>query len=221
MAIMSIGGLNLRPPEKKISFDTSRSVAKFEVPGYKSIYQDMGQGERTCTFNGLIDGASALDKALKLEKIKDKGEQVLLIAGPVTTKVIIEKFKFEWYRDDIVRYEMTLIRVDEITTSAQYKVSNLTKNRNAIARTASGGLAGGLAAISTISQPFVQGIDLRSVAGDVSGNVDDWQYVAALNNLDSAIVPDGVKTLLTPADAEEMESLKAVVNTVRGEIPKL
>lgn len=221
MAIMNIGGLTLRPPEKKISFDTSRSVAKFEVPGYKPTYQDMGQGERTCTFNGLIDGASALDKALKLEKIKDKGEKVLLIAGPVTTKVIIEKFKFEWYRDDIVRYEMTLIRVDEITTSMQYKVSNLIKNRNAIARTALGGLAGGLAAISTISQPFMQGSDLRSVAGDVSGNVDDWQYIAALNNLDSAIVPDSVKTLLTPADAEEMESLKVVVNTVRGEIPAL
>lgn len=56
MAIMVIGGISLRPPEKKISFETSRSVARFDIPGYKPIYQDMGQGECICSFNGIIDG---------------------------------------------------------------------------------------------------------------------------------------------------------------------
>lgn len=190
MAVMVIGGISLRPPEKKISFETSRSVARFDIPGYKPIYQDMGQGECTCSFNGIIDGLGAYAKALALEKLKDKGEPVTFIAGPVTTKVVLENFKYEWYRDDVVRYEISLIRTEDSSTSLTYTVSSLVKNRKAISNALSGGFASGLAAVATVTVPFVQGEDLRSLAQGVSGNVDDWQYIASLNNLDSAIVPD-------------------------------
>lgn len=221
MAVMVIGGIALRPPEKKISFETSRSVARFDIPGYKPIYQDMGQGECTCSFNGIIDGLGAYAKALALEKLKDKGEPVTFIAGPVTTKVVLENFKYEWYRDDVVRYEISLIRIEDNTTSLTYTVSSLAKNRKAISNALSGGLAGGLAAVATVAVPFVQGEDLRSLAHGVSGNVDDWQYIAALNNLDSAIVPDEVKSLLMPASIGAMQDLKAVVDTVNGGVPSL
>lgn len=221
MAVMVIGGISLRPPEKKISFETSRSVARFDIPGYKPIYQDMGQGECTCSFNGIIDGFGAYSKALALEKLKDKGEPVTFIAGPATAKVILEAFKYEWYRDDVVRYEISLIRTEDSSTSLTYTVSSLVKNRKAISNALSGGLAGGLAAVATVAVPFVQGEDLRSLAQGVSGNVDDWQYIAALNNLDSAIVPDEVKSLLMPASIDAMQDLKAVVDTVNGGVPSL
>lgn len=221
MAVMVIGGISLRPPEKKISFETSRSVARFDIPGYKPIYQDMGQGECTCSFNGIIDGFGAYSKALALEKLKDKGEPVIFIAGPVTTKVVLESFKYEWYRDDVVRYEISLIRTEDSATSLTYTVSSLVKNRKAISNALSGGLASGLAAVATVTVPFVQGEDLRSLAQGVSGNVDDWQYIASLNNLDSAIVPDEVKSLLMPASIDAMQDLKAVVDTVNGGVPSL
>lgn len=221
MAIMVIGGISLRAPEKKISFETSRSVARLDIPGYKPIYQDMGQGECMCTFSGIIDGFGAYAKALALEKLKDKGESVMFVAGPVTTKVVVEKFKYEWHRDDVVRYEMNLIRIDDNSISLAYTVSSLAKNRNAISRALKGGLAGGISAVATIAIPFVQGEDLRSLAQGVSGNVDDWQYLAALNNLDSAIVPEGVKSLLMPAGVDAMQDLKAVVDTVNGGVPSL
>lgn len=218
MAVMVIGGISLRPPEKKISFETSRSVARFVIPGYKPIYQDMGQGECTCSFNGIIDGFGAYSKALALERLKDKGEPVIFIAGPVTTKVVLESFKYEWYRDDVVRYEISLIRTEDSATSLTYTVSSLVKNRKAISNALSGGLASGFAAVAV---PFVQGKDLRSLAQGVSGNVDDWQYIAALNNLDSAIVPDEVKSLLMPASIDAMQDLKAVVDTMNGGVPSL
>ena len=221
MAVMVIGGIALRPPEKKISFETSRSVARFDIPGYKPIYQDMGQGECTCSFNGIIDGLGAYAKALALEKLKDKGEPVTFIAGPVTTKVVLENFKYEWYRDDVVRYEISLIRTEDSSTSLTYTVSSLVKNRKAISNALSGGFASGLAAVATVTVPFVQGEDLRSLAQGVSGNVDDWQYIASLNNLDSAIVPDEVKSLLMPASIDAMQDLKAVVDTVNGGVPSL
>ena len=218
---MVIGGIALRPPEKKISFETSRSVARFDIPGYKPIYQDMGQGECTCSFNGIIDGLGAYAKALALEKLKDKGEPVTFIAGPVTTKVVLENFKYEWYRDDVVRYEISLIRTEDSSTSLTYTVSSLVKNRKAISNALSGGFASGLAAVATVTVPFVQGEDLRSLSQGVSGNVDDWQYIASLNNLDSAIVPDEVKSLLMPASIDAMQDLKAVVDTVNGGVPSL
>ena len=51
--------------------------------------------------------------------------------------------------------------------------------------------------------------------------MDDWQYIASLNNLDSAIVPDEVKSLLMPASIDAMQDLKAVVDTVNGGVPSL
>lgn len=221
MSVLNIGGITLIPPEKKIEFVTSRKVARFEVPGYKTEYQDMGQGEQSCSFKGVINEIGALDKARALEELQNKGAEALFIFGPINTKVIIESFNYNWQRDDLVDYEMSLIRVGDITTSLTYQLTNLVKQSNIIAEMAKSGASGALQAVATVSKPFVQGDCLRSIAVNISGNADDWQYIAMINRLNSAIVPDDVKTLTLPANVHAMEDLKLIAEEDLKKLPPL
>ena len=109
------------PPERNIDFTGLRAMVKYDVPGDRPRYQDMGRDERTVRWNGIFYGDGAYKQALALQKYYDSGANTddgteksgfLFIFGEISCRVLIKSFNYQYYRKDKVRYDIELVRLE-------------------------------------------------------------------------------------------------------------
>lgn len=196
-------------PEKKIDFTGPREIAKLDIPGYKSVYQDMGQGERTAKWSGLIEEASALATAETLRAMMDAGKEIKFIYGEISAVVLIKEFNYQYYRDNYVRYDITLLEVDGLNVDADgVNMPPATKATPGFGRGQS--LADGL--VSILLQGVVQGDTLRSISTRLFGSPHDWYYIARINGFTSSTIPAGIQHIKVPATIGALLALKTALD---------
>ncbi|GMB00927.1 hypothetical protein [Pelosinus sp. IPA-1] len=109
------------PPERKIDFTGMRTMVKYDVPGDRPRYQDMGRDERTVKWNGIFYGDGAYDQALALQAYYDSGKNIddgtekggfLFLFEDISCRVLIKSYSFQYYRKDKVRYDIELVRLE-------------------------------------------------------------------------------------------------------------
>lgn len=109
------------PPERKIDFTGLRVMVKYDVPGDRPRYQDMGRDERTVKWNGIFYGDGAYDQALALQAYYDSGKNIddgteksgfLFLFEDISCRVLIKSYSYQYYRKDKVRYDIELLRLE-------------------------------------------------------------------------------------------------------------
>jgi hypothetical protein len=119
---VKIGDITIKiPPERKIDFTGLRAQVKYDVPGDRPRYQDMGREERTVTFNGIFVGKDAYKNALALQTYYDSGKNIdtgtqkagfLFLFEDISCRVLIKNYAYQYYRADKVRYDIELVRLE-------------------------------------------------------------------------------------------------------------
>lgn len=108
-----LGGILFSPgPRKKLKFNNPRSIAKLDIPGAAPVYQDMGEDETTLSWDGVLAGDDAYQKAIQIEILKDDGLVVQLVVSDfpeLSKKVRIRSFPWELVRQDRVEYSIELV----------------------------------------------------------------------------------------------------------------
>jgi phage protein U len=109
------------PPERKIDFSGMRTLVKYDVPGDRPRYQDMGRDERTVRWSGIFYGDGAYDQALTLQEYYDSGKNIddgteksgfLFMFEDIVCRVLIKSYVYQYYRADKVRYDIELVRLE-------------------------------------------------------------------------------------------------------------
>lgn len=114
------------PPERRIDFSGLRAIVRYDVPGYRPKYQDMGREERTVRWNGIFygidtNGKTAYDQALALQdyydsdKNTDTGDEksgFLFLFDDISCRVLIKSYSYQYYRSDKIRYDIELVRLE-------------------------------------------------------------------------------------------------------------
>lgn len=109
------------PPERKIDFTGLRVMVKYDVPGDRPKYQDMGRDERTVRWNGIFYGDGAYSQALALQEYYDSGKNTddgtdksgfLFVFEDISCRVLIKSYSYQYYRTDKVRYDIELVRLE-------------------------------------------------------------------------------------------------------------
>ena len=109
------------PPERKIDFTGLRILVKYDVPGDRPKYQDMGRDERTVRWNGIFYGDGAYDQALALQDYYDSGKNTddgsdksgfLFLFEDISCRVLIKSYSYQYYRADMIRYDIELVRLE-------------------------------------------------------------------------------------------------------------
>ncbi|GMB00222.1 hypothetical protein [Pelosinus sp. IPA-1] len=109
------------PPENKIDFTGMRAMVKYDVPGDRPRYQDMGRDERTVKWSGIFYGDGAYQQALDLQALYDSkinidegteksGFQFLF--EEISCRVLIKSYSYQYYRRDKIRYDIELVRLE-------------------------------------------------------------------------------------------------------------
>lgn len=135
------------PPERNIDFTGLRTMVKYDVPGDRPRYQDMGRDERTVRWNGIFYGDGAYKQALSLQKYYDSGTNTddgteksgfLFIFGEISCRVLIKSFNYQYYRKDKVRYDIELVRLesdyDKEEPEQTAKTDDITKAKNSLSK---------------------------------------------------------------------------------------
>lgn len=135
------------PPERSIEFTGLRSMVKYDVPGDRPRYQDMGRDERTVRWNGIFYGEGAYSQALKLQSYYDSGINTddgteksgfRFIFGEITCRVLIKSYNYQYYRKDKVRYDIELVRLesdyDKAEPEQKAKTDKITKAKNSLTK---------------------------------------------------------------------------------------
>lgn len=135
------------PPERNIDFTGLRAMVKYDVPGDRPRYQDMGRDERTVRWNGIFAGNGAYKQALVLQKYYDSGVNTddgteksgfLFIFGEISCRVMIKSFNYQYYRKDKVRYDIELVRLesdyDKEEPEQTAKTDDITKAKNSLSK---------------------------------------------------------------------------------------
>lgn len=108
-------------PERKIDFSGLRAMVKYDVPGDRPRYQDMGREERTVRWNGIFYGDGAYSQALQLQSYYDSGANTdsgasasgfRFMFGEISCKVLIKSYSYQYYRKDKVLYDIELVRLE-------------------------------------------------------------------------------------------------------------
>jgi hypothetical protein len=133
------------PPERKIDFSGLRLMVKYDVPGDRPRYQDMGRDERTVRWNGIFYGEGAYDQALALQDYYDSGKNVedgteksgfLFLFEDISCRVLIKSYSYQYYRKDKVRYDIELVRLesdyDKKDTQKKAKVDKVKKAQSGL-----------------------------------------------------------------------------------------
>jgi soluble cytochrome b562 len=143
---ITIGDIKIEiPPEKKIDFTGQRTMVKYDVPGDRPRYQDMGREERTIHFNGIFYGDDAYKKALALQDYYDSGKNIdngtqtsgfAFTFEEISCRVLIKNYSHQYYRKDMVRYDIELVRLesdfDQKTPEKANAVDKITKAQNGL-----------------------------------------------------------------------------------------
>ena len=188
------------PPEKKVTFSGSRAIAKYEVPGHRPQYQDMGMEEQTCRLSGVIDGAGALSKAEKIRSLRDQGKDAKFIYGEISVSVRIRSFNYEYYRSDRVRYDMELVALADIELKSNTNPQNVVANQS---------VSNGV--LDFTHYQTVAGDNLREIMSRSFGNPHDWLYVALWNGLRGPDLLEDSRIIKLPADRAALIKLKAAL----------
>lgn len=114
-------------PRRQIAFSNPRKIATIDIPGASPRYQDMGPGETTISWDGVLQGEGAYDNAVKVESMKDSGKEFRLVAGKLVKTVRIRKFDWFPVRDDYVSYNIELVMVVPRTAQLNTRVVGQTK----------------------------------------------------------------------------------------------
>ncbi len=96
-------------PEREITFEDQREIAKVDIPGARPKYQDMGMGEKVITFSGAIVGEDAIIQSNNLQKEMHKGVVTLFTFGTLSIYVRIRRISKRIRRTDYVRYDVEMV----------------------------------------------------------------------------------------------------------------
>lgn len=134
-------------PERHIDFSGLRAMAKYDVPGDRPRYQDMGRDERTVRWNGIFYGDGAYAQALALQSYYDSGANTdtgdasggfRFMFGEISCRVLIKSYSYQYYRQDKVRYDIELVRLesdyDKTDLQQISKVDDITKAKNSLTK---------------------------------------------------------------------------------------
>lgn len=135
-------------PERKIDFSGLRAMVKYDVPGDRPRYQDMGREERTVRWNGIFCGDGAYQQALALQAYYDSGANsdssdagsgFRFIFGEISCRVLIKSYTYQYHRADKVLYEIELVRLESDYDQAALpveagKVGDVAKAKNALSK---------------------------------------------------------------------------------------
>lgn len=122
MDSITLGDITIEiPPERQIDFTGNRAMVKYDVPGDRPHYQDLGREERTVSWNGIFYGEGAFKKAKALQAYYDSGANTdvgdstsgfLFRYQQVSCRVLIKSFSYQYQRKDKVRYDIELVRLE-------------------------------------------------------------------------------------------------------------
>lgn len=98
-------------PRNQIDYTGSRSIVSLDIPGAAPKYQDMGEGEHTIAWSGVLEGDSAQDNCQKIDELKNAGKEITYINGTYNKTVRIKEFNHSDVRDDYISYSITLLEI--------------------------------------------------------------------------------------------------------------
>ncbi len=107
--IVKIGDIEIKPLPEVFSITSGQKLAVLEFPDGDTLVQNFGRRGRRISLSGLFESYNALHNVIELEKLKDKGEELLFIAGDFSTKVYIESFSWQQIRRGHIRYSLELV----------------------------------------------------------------------------------------------------------------
>lgn len=204
------------PPQQKIDFTGPREIAKIDIPGFRPQYQDMGYGERTAKWQGVViqedgDTETALAKIETLRKLMDTGADITFTHGIISVKVLIRELNYSYLRDDYVRYDITLLQKEDIT-------SNGTTNKPQSSKATPGASRGetGSDIVSTLTTSVLQGENVKDVCNRLYGSSTSWTAVALLNNLKSTSISSTIKSITVPANSAALKTLQNYYTTKKS-----
>ncbi|WP_145092429.1 hypothetical protein [Sporomusa sp. KB1] len=138
------------PPERKIDFTGLRVQVKYDVPGDRPRYQDMGREERTVRWNGIFygtdtNGKIAYEQAQALQEYYDSVKNIdtgdeksgfLFLFEDISCRVLIKSYSYQYYRADKVRYDIELVRLesdyDKKDPQQKAKTNKITKAKTGL-----------------------------------------------------------------------------------------
>lgn len=96
-------------PKERMSFKSTRELAKVEIPGAPVDYHDMGDGESTISWSGEFRGDNAYELAQQVDSLKKSGKEQRLLYGKIDRFVTIKTFEYELIRWDKFTYTLELV----------------------------------------------------------------------------------------------------------------
>ncbi len=92
--IINLGGFEFRDLEipSEINFGGDHKLVVHELVGGQRIVDAMGRNDTNISWEGLITGSDAIDRALQLEGFRTSGQTVTLSWFNLTYEVVVETF---------------------------------------------------------------------------------------------------------------------------------
>lgn len=92
--VITLGGFEFRDLEipSEINFGGDHKLVVHELVGGQRVIDAMGRNDTNISWEGLITGSDAIDRALQLESFRTSGETVTLSWFNLTYDVVVETF---------------------------------------------------------------------------------------------------------------------------------
>lgn len=162
-------------PRNQIDYTGSRSIVSLDIPGTAPKYQDMGEGEHTIVWAGVLEGNSAQVDCQKIEQIRKAGREISYITDTYNKTVRIKEFNHSDVREDYIAYSITLVEI-------QHQV--LKEKTKASAVVAPSLVGNAVVAVSSLKKYTVaKGDTLYGIAQKLLKDGNRWQEIAKDNKI--------------------------------------
>jgi len=177
------------PPEQEITSSFNQELVKLDIPGAKPKYQNMGPGEDTLSFNGILTGKNAMKYKDEIKNIERLGKPVTFSFGPMNEYVTIRSFSPVIRRFDHIRYTLELVIEDKpiVKTTTTKKINTKTMVKSTVIKSSYAGKSKYSGKTFTIKPGFYL-IHIQKLTGV------PWQELARYNKIKNVKkIPNGQK----------------------------
>lgn len=199
---VQLGGITIDPgPRQELRLGGNQSLVRQDIPGAGPAYQDMGSEEETLSWDGYLDGDTAVATALQLDDLRRQGRSVAFSSPwlPVL-QVRIRQYEYRVVRATRVQYSIDLVRdggTPEFTPAPQTAV------------VAAADSPAESAATVTPSRTYtvVAGDTLWGIAQRFLGDGNQWPALAAANGVDDPTLLQIGQVLQVPGSRAEAATI--------------
>lgn len=111
-------------PKNEVRITGAQNIAVFKNPGGRPSFQSVGPDTAFISWEGILTGEDAFDNANNLVKVRDSGEDVFVMFGPVYKQGVIKYFNHSIQRFNLITYQLGMFieqDLDDITYFAKFE----------------------------------------------------------------------------------------------------